>query len=48
MTHHVSFSCDACGVMIPGTAGDPQEAPRLYCPECGEQMQYDVDWRTHD
>lgn len=39
----VEYTCIKCQVTIRGESGDPQEAPWLYCPDCGKRMDYDVD-----
>lgn len=40
----LTYSCESCDVEIQGHSGDPQEAPWLYCPECGAEMELEVDW----
>lgn len=42
--HEVEYFCEACDIVIDGISGDPQEAPRLYCPICGDKMMFDIDW----
>lgn len=40
----VEYSCEECGLKIKGHSGDPQEAPWLYCPQCDEEMELEVDY----
>lgn len=39
----VSYQCDACELAAKGYIGDLLEAPWLYCPECGQEMELAVE-----
>lgn len=43
--YSVEYSCDSCEVSVAGESWDPQEAPELYCPDCGDKMDLEVDWK---
>lgn len=42
MLYDVSYHCLDCDVTIDGESRDPQEAPHLYCPECGDELEFHV------
>lgn len=35
----IVYYCSDCVVLIEGETWDIQEAPRLYCPSCNEEME---------
>lgn len=39
MNWNGNYRCD-CGVEIEYETWDPQELPKLWCPECGEEMDF--------
>lgn len=41
----VVYTCDVCNIEIRGHSADPQEAPWLNCPECGEELDLEVNWQ---
>lgn len=45
MYDEVEYTCGDCDIEIEGKSGDPQEGPQLNCPDCGEQMDYNVYWK---
>lgn len=44
MSTDIAYTCGACNLEIAGRSWDPQEAPVLECPECGDEMELEVEW----
>jgi DNA-directed RNA polymerase subunit RPC12/RpoP len=47
MGQHFIYQCD-CGVEIQAETWDPNELPRLWCPECGERMEFRRDPKVYE
>jgi len=42
-----TYTC-TCGVEFDAHTWDPHELPKIWCPECGEEMDCDLKERHYD